>query len=156
VLFIIINMIWKIFDIGLNMALIYKEIMLVDKASIEWMFTSQRLVISSCEHHSMRWIWCKMKIKDKTMPMWLTNAPSTFQRAMDYMLGKLKWQCCLNDIRLVFEKLIEGGYYLKLEKCLFCAKQLTYLGYSVSPKESKLILKRQSYNKLPNQWRLKK
>ncbi|CDF40047.1 unnamed protein product [Chondrus crispus] len=29
------------------------------------------------------------------MPFWLTNAPATFQRAMDILLSSFRWKCCL-------------------------------------------------------------
>jgi len=69
-----------------------------------------------------------------SMPLGWTNAPATFQRALDIILSGLKWQICLvyledviifsanaeqhvNDVDTVLHPLREAGVTLNLEKC---------------------------------------
>ncbi len=49
----------------------------------------------------------------KHMPFGVTNAPSTFQRALDIVLSKYKWQTCLAyiDDGIVFSKPVEDHMY---------------------------------------------
>ena len=70
------------------------------------------------------------------MPHGLCNAPATFQRAMDNLLGDLKMSCVLvyldditvfsrtftehlSHLRAVFERLWDAGLKLKPSKCSF-------------------------------------
>lgn len=78
------------------------------------------------------------------MPFGLCNGTSTFQRLMDVVLGKLKWQCALvyvNDINIhsktfeehmfdlqqVFDKLRLAKLKLKPSKCVIGMLELTFL-----------------------------
>ena len=80
----------------------------------------------------------------------LTNAPDTFQRLMDVVLGRLKWSCCLvyfddiivysgtftehmRHLELVLQALKTKGLTLQL-KCNFCKTKLKYLSRVVSQK----------------------
>jgi hypothetical protein len=85
----------------------------------------------------------------RVVPFGLTNAPAQFCRAMDETLRDLLWNICLvfvddiiiwsedfdthlENLQLVFDRLIKGGWSLKLSKCQFCMTQITYLGYVIS------------------------
>ena len=94
------------------------------------------------------------------MPQGLCNAPATFQRAMDHVLGDLKMSCVLiyldnitvfsqtftehlQHLRSVFSQLCEHNLKLKADKCQFLKKQLKFLGHTVStsgiqPQSSKI------------------
>ncbi len=86
----------------------------------------------------------------KRMTFGLTNAPATFERAVDLILSKFRFQTCLfylDDIVLfsrtyeehkerlaqVLRSLREAGRSLKLSKCEFFTKAFTYLGHKVMP-----------------------
>ncbi|CAF5209263.1 unnamed protein product, partial [Rotaria magnacalcarata] len=79
----------------------------------------------------------------------LTNAPATFQRLMDLVLGGLKWSCALvylddiivystslddhlYNLELVLQQIQQSGLTLKIDECHFCKTQLKYLGHIVS------------------------
>lgn len=85
------------------------------------------------------------------MPFGLRTAPSTFQRAMNTVLGPLKDHGCvvyLDDILVVgtteeehlrnldevLERLYNAGFRLNREKCQFGLTAISYLGYSISEK----------------------
>jgi transposase InsO family protein len=94
------------------------------------------------------------------MPFGLTNAPGTFQRAVDVMLSGLNWKICLvyiddilifsesfemhlADLQLVFDRLKQSGFSVKLSKCSFAKKEVTFLGHvvganGVRPDEGKI------------------
>ena len=83
------------------------------------------------------------------MPFGLSNAPATFQAAMDSTLSDLILLCCLvyiddiiiysldfethlKDIEAVFKRLEKENLYLKGSKCSFAKKQIEYLGHVIS------------------------
>ena len=83
------------------------------------------------------------------MPFGLCNAPATFERLMEKVLGQLQWQillCYLDDIlifsktvsqhfdhlRAVLQRLREARLKLKPKKCHFFCQQVTFLGHVVS------------------------
>jgi len=85
-----------------------------------------------------------------SMPFCLTNAPATFQRALDIILSGLKWQICLvylddviifsanaeqhvKDVDTVLHCLREAGVTLILEKCTWFSDEVEYLGHIVRP-----------------------
>lgn len=85
----------------------------------------------------------------KRLPFGLANAPATFQRLMDRVLGRLKWKMCLvylDDI-LVFGKtfgehqerlqqvlvaLEKANLTLNLRKCVFGTSRVKHLGHVIS------------------------
>ena len=83
------------------------------------------------------------------MPFGLTNAPATFQRTIDILLSRYRWQSCLvylDDI-IIFSKNKEdhlrhveqilsamncAGVTLKLSKCSFFTDRVKYLGHIIA------------------------
>jgi len=85
-----------------------------------------------------------------SIPFGLTNAPATFQRALDIILSGLKWQLCLvylddviicsapaeqhvKDVDVVLTQLREAGLTLTLEKCTWFSDEVEYLGHIMRP-----------------------
>ena len=83
------------------------------------------------------------------VPFGLCSAPATFSRLMDQVLAGLQWEACLfylDDIivftatweehltRLwqVFERLRHAQLKFGAEKCMFAAKEVSYLGHRVT------------------------
>jgi hypothetical protein len=84
------------------------------------------------------------------MPFGLSNAPATFQRALDMILAGFKWQYVLvyfDDV-IVYSKSIaehmehldytltllqQAGATLKLSKCHFFRPSVDYLGHVIHP-----------------------
>ena len=85
----------------------------------------------------------------KRMSFGLCNAPASFQRMMDTILGPLKWKICLvymDDIliysesfkqhlerlALVLQAIQRAGLLLQIRKCLFASDRTKYLGHIIS------------------------
>jgi len=82
------------------------------------------------------------------LPFGMTNAPATFQRAIDMILSGVKWKTCLvylDDV-IVFSRTVEehithldevfgllsrAGVSLKASKCFFFQEEVEYLGHIV-------------------------
>jgi len=82
------------------------------------------------------------------LPFGLTNAPATFQRAIDMILSGVKWKTCqfyLDDVIVlsrtveentthldeVFGVLSRAGVSLKASKCFLFQEEVEYLGHIV-------------------------
>jgi len=87
-----------------------------------------------------------------SMPFGLTNARATFQRALDIILSRLKWQICLvclddvivfsanaeqhvKDVDMVLHRLSEAGGTLNLEKSTWFSDEAKYLVHIVRPEQ---------------------
>ena len=85
----------------------------------------------------------------RTLPFGLTNAPGTFQRAMDIILAGLRWTTCLiylddvivysatfqqhvERLRSVMSCLDQAGLKLKWSKCSFAEHTLKVLGHIIT------------------------
>jgi transposase InsO family protein len=85
----------------------------------------------------------------QVMPFGLCNAPATYQRMMQSILGGFIWRFCvcyiddilvysrsfeehLDHLRLVLERLKQAGLLLKSTKCEFAQRQISFLGHIVS------------------------
>lgn len=83
------------------------------------------------------------------MPFGLKNAPATFQRAMNNILGDLVGRCCLvylddiiifgsslqqhlENLNKVLERLIKSNLKVQLDKCEFLKKECEFLGHIVT------------------------
>ncbi len=83
------------------------------------------------------------------MEFGLMNAPMTFQRMMDSVLSNMSWESGavylddvgigsntfdrhMEDLDAYFQRLRKAGLTLKLSKCHWFQKSLTYLGHSIS------------------------
>lgn len=78
----------------------------------------------------------------------LVNAPASFQRLMDLVLGNLRWECAccyvddviiysgtwvdhLRDLDRVLQRIEEAGLSIRLNKCQFGQQQVKYLGHVI-------------------------
>ena len=81
-------------------------------------------------------------------PVRLCNAPATFERLMERVLGGMPWQSCmvyLDDVLVhartftqeitnldqVFGRLRQAGLKLRPEKCTLFATEVAYLGHVI-------------------------
>ena len=86
----------------------------------------------------------------KRLPMGLNNAPASFARMMQSILGSVGWEKCLiylddvlvhtkgsfeqhlKDLDDVCSRLRRAGLTMKLSKCLFATDSLVHLGHRIS------------------------
>ena len=84
------------------------------------------------------------------MPFGLNNSPATFQRAVEIILSRVKWETALvylddviiysktvtehfAHVREVLRLLRDAGMSLRLSKCAFFDTSVTYLGHVTRP-----------------------
>jgi len=89
------------------------------------------------------------------LPFGLSNAPATFQRAIDMIIGGLKWKSCIlyHDVIIIFSQsagehvehlgedftaLRGAGVSLKANKCHFFQEKVEYFGHIVGRGELKV------------------
>lgn len=85
----------------------------------------------------------------RVMPFGLSNAPSTFQAAMNTLLAPFLRRFAtvffddilvysktlsshIHHLEAIFKALLQGQFYLKRAKCVFTQDQVEYLGHVVS------------------------
>ena len=117
----------------LNLKAGYWQVEMVEECKAYTAFTCGPLGFYECE----------------TMPFGATNAPATFQRLMNNVLGELNMNWCIvyldyiiiyiqdaashiESLEAVFQKLAKAGLKLKPSKCEFFKKRIKYLGHIVS------------------------
>jgi len=83
-----------------------------------------------------------------SIPFGLTNAPATFQRALDIIFSGLRLQLCLvylddviifsasaeqhvKEVDVILTRLREAGVTLNLDKCTWFSDEVEYLGHIV-------------------------
>lgn len=97
----------------------------------------------------------------KVMPFGLKNAPATFQRMMDEILGDLYWKGVLayiddilihgitieevwHNLSIVLQRLKDANLTINIDKCEFFPETIKYLGYiigqgKIQPNPNKII-----------------
>ena len=82
------------------------------------------------------------------MPFGLVNAPAVFQKAMNKMLGNLRFSIAIvfmddilipsdsikngfKNLEIILERIASVGATLKLKKCFFFKNKINYLGYEI-------------------------
>lgn len=112
-----------------------------------WGFWQIPLAEDSKQYTAFRCLFGQFEYN--VLPFGLTNAPTSFQRVMDEVLGDLKFSICMvyiDDIIIfsrsyeehikhvdtVLKRLIQRGFYVKPEKCKFCLRKIEYLGHIIS------------------------
>ena len=135
----------KNFFVGLDMACGYRQVPVAESLD------SKNKTAFTCHVGTLRF---------KYMPFGGVNCPATFQRLMqevlagqynktvfsyldDILVTGTTWSELMAELRVVFQKLIEGHLKLKLKKCEFGKTKIGYLGHMIdhdgySPKPNRV------------------
>lgn len=116
--------------------------------SIDLMSGYYQIIVNENSRHLTSFVTPDGQYQFKRMPFGLTNAPAVFMRMMAKIANKMKPLKCsvyLDDVMLptssvkeslenihIFLKLLEDeGLTINLKKCVFFAKNISYLGHEI-------------------------
>src|SRR5260221_10247918 len=115
---------------------------------------------------------CYSSYEWQVMPFGLSNAPASFQRFINEVLGDLMDVCMVgylddilvyldsledhwNHVQEVLQHLHKVGLYANLKKCKFHMDTMEYLGFILSPKGLQMDLKKVStIQDWPEPWKV--
>lgn len=89
------------------------------------------------------------------MPFGVVNSPATFQEYINSVLREYLDRLCIaylddifiysvdpaqhtNDVQAVLKRLLKHGLFVKLEKCVYHVKEISFLGFLLTTEEVKI------------------
>lgn len=107
-----------------------------------------QIAVNEKSRHLTSYVTPNGQYQFKRMPFGLTNAPAVFMRMMAKIANKMKPRKCsvylddvmipagsikesLENIQVLLELLEEEGLTINLKKCVFFARNITYLGHEI-------------------------
>ena len=108
-----------------------------------------QIPITEEDKHKSAFVTRRGLYECNVVPFGLTNAPATFQRAMDHVLGDMRGRCAwvhmddiivysptfeqhLEDLQTLFNRLRKMNLFLKTSKCEFLPVGMEYLGFWIA------------------------